>query len=233
MSRSSATYETSSIITIMTPGSVSPSTRLDLLDTANTRISQEAPCLLSEATSLGGNRAAIQFSALRLSLVHKHTIWAFLLYLSFSHLPSMREVKQHIRSKGVWEQDGNTTKFPLESWPFVPGENHMRAKLLQSCPTLWDPPRTVAHQAPLSMGYSRQEYWSRLPFPSRGDLPHRGIEPTSLMSPALAGRLFITSATWEAPERIKKGVSGVFHWSAISMKSVHHSENVSRRADGT
>ena len=38
---------------------------------------------------------------------------------------------------------------------------------------------TVAHQAPLSMGFSRQEYWSELPFPSPGDLPDLGIEPSS------------------------------------------------------
>ena len=48
---------------------------------------------------------------------------------------------------------------------------------------------TVAHQAPLSMGFSRQEYWSRLPFPSPGDLPNSGIEPTSL---PLAGGFFTT-----------------------------------------
>ena len=53
-------------------------------------------------------------------------------------------------------------------------------------------------QAPQSMGFSRQEYWSGLPCPPPGDLPHPGIEPTSLMSPALAGRFFTTSATWEA-----------------------------------
>ena len=48
-------------------------------------------------------------------------------------------------------------------------------------------PWAVAHQGPLSMGFSRQEYWSRLPFPSSGDLPNPGIEPESLTSPALAG----------------------------------------------
>ena len=64
--------------------------------------------------------------------------------------------------------------------------------------TLWIP-WTIAHQAPpLSMGLSRQEYWSGLPFPSPGDLPDPGIEPASLMPPALAGGFFITSATWEA-----------------------------------
>ena len=49
----------------------------------------------------------------------------------------------------------------------------------------------------MSTGFSRQEYWSGLPFPSPGDLPHPGIEPESLMSPALTGGFFTTSATWE------------------------------------
>ena len=49
---------------------------------------------------------------------------------------------------------------------------------------------TVACQTPLSMGYSTQEYWSGLPFPTQGDLPHPGIEPSSLESPTLAGGLF-------------------------------------------
>ena len=48
------------------------------------------------------------------------------------------------------------------------------------------------------MGFSRQEYWSGLPYPPPGDLPDPGIEPESLKSPVLAGRLFTTSATWEA-----------------------------------
>ena len=60
-------------------------------------------------------------------------------------------------------------------------------------------PRTVAHQAPLFMGFSWQEYWSGLPFPTPGDLPDPGIETASLSSPALAGRFFTTRATWEAP----------------------------------
>ena len=52
-------------------------------------------------------------------------------------------------------------------------------------------PWTIACQAPLSMGFSRQEYWSGLPFPSPGDLPNPGIEP---MVPALAGRFFTDQA---------------------------------------
>ena len=61
-------------------------------------------------------------------------------------------------------------------------------------------PCTVAYQAPPSMGFSRQEYWNGLPFPHPGDLPNPGIELASLTLPALAGRLFPTSATWEAPQ---------------------------------
>ena len=60
--------------------------------------------------------------------------------------------------------------------------------------TLW----TVAHQVPQSMGFSRQEYWSGLPCPPPGDLLNSGIKPVSLLSPALAGSFFTTSATWEA-----------------------------------
>ena len=59
-------------------------------------------------------------------------------------------------------------------------------------------PWTVAHQAPLSMGFSRQEYWSGVPLPSPGDLSDPGIEPSSLMPLALAGRLFTVRTTWEA-----------------------------------
>ena len=55
--------------------------------------------------------------------------------------------------------------------------------------TLW----IIAYRALLSVGFSKQEYWSGLPCPSPGDLPHPGIQPVSLVSPALAGRFFTTS----------------------------------------
>ena len=54
-----------------------------------------------------------------------------------------------------------------------------QSEVAQSCPTLWDPMDCVAYQASPSMGFSRQEYWSGLPFPSPGDLPDPGIEPRS------------------------------------------------------
>ena len=56
-------------------------------------------------------------------------------------------------------------------------------------------PWTVAYRAPQSMGFSRQEYWSGVPFSSPGDLPDPGLKPASLVSPALAAWFFITSAT--------------------------------------
>ena len=69
-------------------------------------------------------------------------------------------------------------------WPFV---------------TQW----TTALQAPLSMGFSRQEHWSVLPFFSSGDLPDTRIKPTSLSSPALAGGFFTASATqWTQTKNI-------------------------------
>ena len=59
---------------------------------------------------------------------------------------------------------------------------------------LFGTPWTVARQVPLSMGFSRREYWSGLPFPSPEDLPHLGIKPAPLKSPKLAGGFFTTSA---------------------------------------
>ena len=75
---------------------------------------------------------------------------------------------------------------------------HMRAKSLQLYPTLCDL-WTIAHQALLSIGFSRQEYWSGLPFPPPGNLPDPGIEPGS--STLQADSLLIESS--EKPLRIK------------------------------
>ena len=63
---------------------------------------------------------------------------------------------------------------------------------------LFAAPWTVACQAPLSMEFSRQEYWNVLPFSIPGNAPYLGTEPTSLASPALASGFFTTSATLEA-----------------------------------
>ena len=71
-------------------------------------------------------------------------------------------------------------------------------------------PWTVAHQAPLSMGCSRQEYWSGVPCPPPGDLPNPGIEPLSLMSAALAGEVFFLLAP--PGKSIVKSTTDVKKW---------------------
>ena len=95
-------------------------------------------------------------------------------------------------SFGIWSK--------LERWKSLVSECLMcacvpsRFSHIQLFAMLW----TVTPQAPLSMRFSRQGYWSGVLYPPPGDLPDPGIEPASLMSPALAGRFFTTSATWES-----------------------------------
>ena len=76
------------------------------------------------------------------------------------------------------------------------------AKLCLTLPTPW----TVAHQAPLSMEFSRQEYWSGLPFPSPGDLPEPGIEPGS---PALQANSLPTELQGKTNIMCRYGYIGV------------------------
>ena len=59
------------------------------------------------------------------------------------------------------------------------------------------------------MDFSRQQYWSGLPFPTERDLPNPVIEPACLTSPALAGRFFTTSATWEAQQKQCRNINGL------------------------
>ena len=75
----------------------------------------------------------------------------------------------------------------------------MHAKSFQLCLTLCATLWTIVHQVALSIGFSRQEYWSGLSCLPPGDLPNPGVKPESLMIPALAGGFFTTSTTWEAP----------------------------------
>ena len=99
-----------------------------------------------------------------------------------------------------------TTAFGILQYSFFKSQlKYMceHAQLLQSCWTLCDL-WTIASQAPLSTGFSRQEYWSGLPYLPPGDLPDPGIEPTSLVSPALAGRYFTSGVTWEANQTTRE-----------------------------
>ena len=87
----------------------------------------------------------------------------------------------------------------MTSWVSIsPVLNHFSR--VQLFVTLW----TVPHQVPLSMGFSRQEYWSGLPSLPPGDLPDPGIKPVSLTSPALVGEFFTTSATFLTATQIQR-----------------------------
>ena len=86
--------------------------------------------------------------------------------------------------------------------------------------TLW----TIAHQAPLSMGFSRQEYWNGLPGPPPGDLSEARTEPISPESLALSGEFFTTSATWEAllnGEHIERNSSKSVNAREITISKKH------------
>ena len=72
---------------------------------------------------------------------------------------------------------------------------------------LFETPWTIAHQAPMSMEFYRQEYWSELPFPSPGNLPHPEIKPVSLESPALTGEYFTSWAHGEAKYHLEYSLS--------------------------
>ena len=105
-------------------------------------------------------------------------LWNIILYWFHEYLSVLiHSVLGEIGWSGLWRHDA-----------------YICAKSLQLCLTLCDP---AARQAPLSMGFSRQEYWSGLPCPPPGDLPDPGIEPRLLSLPALAGRL-TTSTTCKA-----------------------------------
>ena len=88
--------------------------------------------------------------------------------------------------QGIFPTQGLNPGLPYCRRIFLPAEPQGKPKnarvgeseseVTQSCQTLCDP---LDHQAPLSMGFSRQEYWNGLPFPSPGDLPDPGIEPRS------------------------------------------------------
>ena len=93
-------------------------------------------------------------------------------------------------SQGIFRTQGSNPGLLIAGSFFTaepPGEPQLSPVLwsaTQTCPTLCNP-WTVAHQAPQSRGFSRQEHWSGLPCPPLGDLPNSGIEPSFLASSAL------------------------------------------------
>ena len=86
---------------------------------------------------------------------------------------------------------GNKKKGTWVTWilPLIPNVLLSRLSHVWVCATLW----MIAHQVPQSLGFFTQEQWSGLPFPTPGDLLNPGIEPRSLVSPALVGRFFTTA----------------------------------------
>ena len=124
---------------------------------------------------------------------------------------------QHSKTKIIY---GHTTlNMPnivkkLRSWHPVPSLHGKCAVLsrfncVQLCTTLW----TVACQAPLFMGFSRQEYWGGFPFPPPGNLPRMEGNRTHISClPPLVGRFFTTSITWEANIWGRNGNSGRFYF---------------------
>ena len=126
-----------------------------------------------------------------------------------------REEKDPLQTPNPSELSNANSLRPHTSKP--PGQSGSRCWGMRECEMLVArscltpaTPRTVARQAPLSMGFSRQEYWSGLLFPPPGNLPDPGIEPGSLRSPALADGFFTTSATREAvgKRELQTGATG-------------------------
>ena len=103
------------------------------------------------------------------------------------NLKFKKKRKNHLVPGRSWE--AKITPRVLQSFTFI-----LHACVVNCLCVVWlfETPWTIAHQAPLSMGFTRQEYWSGLPFPSSGDLPNAGIKCKPPMSPALAGRFFTT-----------------------------------------
>ena len=96
--------------------------------------------------------------------------------------------------KSLYLRGGDYPRFENLEVGTIKGISEAAYMVVSDSVTTW----SVAHQTPLSMEFSRQEYWSGLLCPFPGDLPNPGIELMSLMSPALASGFFTTSTTWEA-----------------------------------
>ena len=111
----------------------------------------------------------------------------FVLMVDVGMAVGIRQVRVRVgRTQGRWNNSGKILKRYLR-------DRSCYCLVAKSCLT-FGTPWTVAYQAPLSSGFSRQEYWSGLPFPSPGDLPNPGIEPISPVSPVLAGRFITTES---------------------------------------
>ena len=138
--------------------------------------------------------SSIWFGEMRSSASHSHNVLSFVL----DHMEGRGEKKKC--SSSLQELGVIAGEARWHSWDTSRGCRVWVSAVcwvVQLCP-LFATPLTVAHQASLSMGFSRQEYWSGLPCSPPRDLPNSGIEPECLMSAALADEFLTTGATWES-----------------------------------
>ena len=134
-----------------------------------------------------GQRSA-EHSACTVSFnTHNNNLWGRYHCDSMSEMRKLKQSMPNDLSKTT-QHITDSTKIklqPVSSWLLAINQYHGEDVCMLSSFShvqLFVTPWTVAHQAPLSMGFSRQEYWSESPFPSPGDLSNPGIKPESLMS---------------------------------------------------
>ena len=141
-------------------------------------------------------------------------LYIFKSLLTWVHLsfPSIQQRPpdgwETIRWKDFWSPKDFVVYAPWPPTHVLLGHGSAKSLSVVS-ESLWPHGLTVAHQAPLSMGFSRQEHWSGLPFPTPGDLPNPEIQAVSLIIPALAGGFFTASA----PEKYLLTVFS--HWDVL------------------
>ena len=136
-------------------------------------------------------------------------LWASLMAQLVKNPPTTRET--WVRCLGWKDPPGEGKGYPLQYYGIslmlssLSHEVHMCACMLSHFSRVWVlmTQWTIARQVPLSLGFSRQEYWRELPCLPPGDLPDSGMETLSLMSPALQTRFLTIWATWEAHSMYK------------------------------
>ena len=140
-------------------------------------------------------------------------MWMGMVRPQDSHEDSQRVTRNSVASEGEGERGSalNTGAFPFSQ------STHLLKVNVKSLSRVWlfETPWTIAYQAPPSMGFSKQEYWSGLPLPSPGDLPHPGIEPRSpaLQTDALPSeppgkpKTFVKPLPCTAPKGYSRGAN--------------------------
>ena len=118
-------------------------------------------------------------------------MWKSIEWRNINHMGSP-ETHLHSFNHNFWTGNSHLSEMGFPGG--ASGKEKKENEVAHPCPTLWDRIDSSMHQAPASMGFSRQEYWSGLPFPSPGNLPNPGMEPGS---PRIVDRRFLIWATKE------------------------------------